>query len=84
MFLKAERKSIFRSASIVYISSSTPYISIHAGNKKFLSNETLKSVEEKLPPDQFIRIHKSTIVNINMVTSFQSRLNGDYDLCFTG
>lgn len=68
-------------SSIVYISSSTPYISIHAGNKKFLSNETLKSVEEKLPPDQFIRIHKSTIVNINMVASFQSRLNGDYDLC---
>ena len=67
-------------SSIVYISSSTPYISIHAGSKKFLSNETLKSVEEKLPPDQFIRIHKSTIVNIKMVSSFQSRLNGDYDL----
>lgn len=66
--------------SIAYISSSTPYISIHAGSKKFLSNETLKSVEEKLPPEQFIRIHKSTIVNIKLVSSFQSRLNGDYDL----
>ena len=68
-------------ASIAYINSSSPYISIHAGTKKFLSNETLKSVEEKLPSDQFIRIHKSTIVNIKMVASFQSRLNGDYDLC---
>lgn len=57
-----------------------PYVSIHHPVKKYLLTETLRSLEKKLAPEQFMRIHKSCIVNIEKVISCRSRLNGDYDL----
>ena len=41
---------------------------------------TLGKIQEELQSDQFIRIHKSTIVNIQQIASFRSRQNGDYDI----
>jgi DNA-binding LytR/AlgR family response regulator len=65
---------------IQYFSANSPYINIHLEDKKYLQNETLKSVSIKLNPNQFVRVHKSTIVNIEMVSSYTTRLNGDYDI----
>jgi hypothetical protein len=65
---------------IFYISSASPYIALHTATRKFLHSETLKALERQLNPAQFVRIHKSTIVNIKEVESYQSRLNGDYDI----
>ncbi|MEP7237545.1 MAG: LytTR family DNA-binding domain-containing protein [Ferruginibacter sp.] len=67
-------------SEIYYFSANPPYINIHVESQKYLQNETLKSVSLKLNPRQFIRVHKSAIVNIQMVTSYKTRLNGDYDL----
>ncbi len=67
-------------SDILYFSASPPYINIYAKHKKYLHTETLKSIVIKLNPEEFVRVHKSTIVNIKMVDSYNSRLNGDYDL----
>lgn len=67
-------------SEILYFSANPPYINIHLESKKYLHTETLRSVSLKLKPEQFVRVHKSTIVNIKMVASFTTRLNGDYDL----
>ena len=67
-------------ADVLYFTASSPYITIHLANKQYLYNESLKSLATKINPDQFVRIHKSTIVNIKHVQSYTSRLNGDYDL----
>lgn len=68
---------------ILYFSANSPYVSVHILAKKHLYSETLKGLEQKLDPAKFVRIHKSYIVNIVQVTSYQSRLNGDYDLTLT-
>ncbi|MCS4301076.1 LytTR family DNA-binding domain-containing protein [Chryseobacterium sp. BIGb0232] len=65
---------------ILQITSATPYVSIHVNDKKYLHSETLKSIHSKLDAYQFIRVHKSVLVNLSKVRSFRSRLNGDYDL----
>ncbi len=65
---------------IVQITSATPYVFIHLKNRKYLHSETLKSISNQLDNNIFVRVHKTTIVNIKMVNSFKSRLNGDYDL----
>lgn len=67
-------------AEVIYFTASTPYVSVFHGQKKYLVTETLKALSEKLPAGDFVRIHKSGIVNINHVTQFTSRLNGDYDI----
>lgn len=68
---------------IQYFTANTPYINIHVANKKYLHNETLKSIAEKLDDQQFVRVHKSTIINLACVQSYTSRLNGDYDVQMT-
>lgn len=65
---------------ITQITSDSPYITIHLKDKKYLHSETLKSICNQLGQDVFVRVHKSTVVNITKVSSFKSRLNGDYDL----
>jgi hypothetical protein len=67
-------------AEIFYFAASAPYISIYTNDKKYLQQETLRSISGKLDPAQFVRIHRSTIINISLVSAYTSRLNGDYDL----
>jgi len=74
-----KRKRITVSA-ILYFTANTPYINIYLNGKKYLKSETLKSISEKLNSQLFMRVHKSTIVNVQHVHSYTSRLNGDYDL----
>lgn len=74
------RKTVVSTDAVFYIAANPPYVSIHLQDKKHLHRATLKSLEAQLDPAQFIRVHKSCIVNITKVRSYQSRLNGDYDL----
>ncbi len=74
------KKTVIETNDILYFSANSPYINIYLNGKKYLQSETLKSISEKLNIKIFIRVHKSTIVNIQQVQSYTSRLNGDYDV----
>lgn len=65
---------------IEWIAAETPYIGIWIKNKKHLYPSTLSNIITKLNNDNFIRIHKSTIVNKSKILSIHSRSNGDYDI----
>lgn len=66
--------------SILYISSATPYVEFFTAEKKYLQQGSLKSFSKKLDPSVFVRIHKTSLVNVSKVDSIKSRGNGDYDL----
>lgn len=68
---------------ILCITASAPYITLHTQNKEYLHNQTLKTLHHILPAEQFVRIHKSTIINLKSVVAYTSRLNGDYDVSLT-
>jgi hypothetical protein len=76
----AHRKTLLATDEIMYVSANPPYVNIFHTSKKYLITATLKSMESRLHAGQFVRIHKSCLVNIHFVKSWQSRLNGDYDL----
>ena len=67
-------------SEIVQIAAASPYVAIQLKNRKYLHTATLRSMTNILDKKDFIRVHKSAIVNIHKVISFKSRLNGDYDL----
>lgn len=52
--------------NILFISALGDYIKVICKDKTLITNETMKGVESKLPA-QFIRIHKSHIVNLDLV-----------------
>jgi two-component system LytT family response regulator len=42
--------------------------------------ETLTALEEKLPPDRFVRISRSTIVNVESVKELHPLFHGEYSV----
>ncbi|WP_367914749.1 LytTR family DNA-binding domain-containing protein [Leadbetterella sp. DM7] len=73
-------KTLIQTTDILYFTANSPYINVYHPVKKYLLTETLRSLETRLSTNQFVRIHKSCIVNVEKVVSCRSRLNGDYDL----
>lgn len=65
---------------ITKVTSATPYITINAGDKEYLHTDTLKAFYQKIDPKVFVQVHKTTLVNLHMIATIKSRLNGDYDL----
>ncbi|SEL11527.1 two component transcriptional regulator, LytTR family [Olivibacter domesticus] len=57
---------------ILYIESIKDYIKIVMHQKTIVTYQRISYMEEKLPEDNFIRTHKSFIVNLQKVTSFKS------------
>lgn len=77
---EGHQKVLVAKQEIQHIQSSPPYVLIHTPSKKYLHKTTLGKIQDELPSDQFVRIHKSTIVNMHQIASFRSRQNGDYDI----
>jgi DNA-binding LytR/AlgR family response regulator len=59
---------------ITHVEGMKDYIKIHlqSAPKPVLTKSTLKGIEEKLPADKFMRIHKSFIINVEKVNSIRN------------
>jgi len=53
---------------ILYLEGADDYVKIWTDEGNFLKNRTLSFFEQSLPPTQFVRVHRSYIVNISQVT----------------
>ena len=74
MFVKSDYKQIkVPYADILYIEGLREYVSIYTKEKRIVTLETLKNLELTLPAQQFLRIHKSYIINTTKVEA----LNGN-------
>ena len=59
---------------IQYIQSMREYIAYYTPNGRILSLGSLKKLEEKLPKDQFLRIHKSYIIAKSKVSTLEGNM----------
>jgi two-component system LytT family response regulator len=53
---------------IEWIEAADNYVRLHTTNEAYVTRETLASLEDRLDPQQFLRIHRRAIVNVNAVT----------------
>jgi two-component system, LytTR family, response regulator len=54
-----------------YFEAQDDYVAIHSGGRQYLKQQTISSLEELLDPNQFIRIHRSYIVNLERVSRIE-------------
>lgn len=83
LFVKADRKHYkIATDSILYIEGLKDYIRIHTETEKIIVLENMKDILEKLPKNQFVRIHRSYIIpfgKIKLIDGYQVQLsNGVY------
>jgi hypothetical protein len=56
---------------ILYIKADGDYVSIHTSEGSWLKEQTMKHTGDLLPPDRFLRIHRSYIVNTNHISRIE-------------
>ncbi|HMG91075.1 MAG TPA: LytTR family DNA-binding domain-containing protein [Chryseolinea sp.] len=67
-FVKSESKfEKVNYAEVRYVESLQNYVIIHTTSKKLITYMTLSSIENQLPKDQFLKVHKSFIVSIGAI-----------------
>ena len=69
-FIKADNKLVkILFEDILFVEALQNYVTIHTTEKKYISYLTFKSVEDYLPADRFIKVHKSFIIAAAKVDS---------------
>jgi two-component system, LytTR family, response regulator len=61
---------------IIFLEASGDYTVINAKHDQFVSSMGIGKVEELLNPETFIRVHRSTIININFLKEIERHFNG--------
>ena len=75
IYLRSDRKMIKVALSdILYIESLKDYIKVIATSGTVITKQSISSIEETLPKDMFIRIHRSFIVALNKIESYNHEL----------
>ena len=57
--------------TIHYLEASDDYVKIYTAEGSFLKNKTMAYFERSLPPDRFVRTHRSYIINVNEITRIE-------------
>jgi len=72
------RVTLLQVGDIEWIDADGDYARIHVGKTWHLLRETMKRLEQQLDPARFVRIHRSTIVNLEKVKELQPFYRGEY------
>lgn len=62
------RVKIIPVTTVQYFEAADDYVKIHTADGAFLKNRTMGFIEKTLPPQQFIRIHRSYIASVSLIT----------------
>lgn len=72
-FIKADNRLVKISyEQVLYVEAMQNYVTIHTTSGKFITYLTFRSVEEYLPAEQFLKVHKSYIVAASKIDSIEA------------
>ena len=78
MLKTAKGISFINTNEVDWIEAAGNYVKLHVKDSGHLLRETMNNIEAKLNPDKFLRIHRSSLVNIDRIKELQPLFNGDY------
>jgi two-component system LytT family response regulator len=65
-------------AKIDYITASGPYAELHVGDQAYAVRERMQTLEERLDPNVFLRVHRSVLVKLDRIDAMLRSPGGDY------
>jgi DNA-binding LytR/AlgR family response regulator len=83
LFLRADRKNLkIQLHEILYIESLKDYVKVVTKDRSIVSKQSISAIEENLPEETFLRIHRSFIVSLSKIESFTAGVIqiGKYEL----
>jgi two-component system LytT family response regulator len=77
--VKTGGKVLFlRAEEIEWVEAAGNYVRLHVGGESHLFRESMKNMETRLDGELFVRIHRSTIVNVDRIRELQPWFHGEY------
>jgi two-component system LytT family response regulator len=73
-----DRALIFHARDVDWFEADGNYVWLHIKKEKHRLRTTLRALVEQLDAQQFVRIHKSTVVNVDRIKEVQPWFGGDY------
>ncbi len=77
------RVVFIKTSDVEWLEASGNYITLHVGGEQHLVRETMNRMEPKLDPEQFLRVHRSAIVNLDFVKHLDPWFQGELTLSLT-
>ena len=71
-------------AEIDFITAAGPYAELHVGERRYVIREAMQTLEERLDPERFMRVHRSVIVRLDLVEALHRAPGGDYEVQLKG
>jgi two-component system LytT family response regulator len=65
---------------IDWIEAADNYVRLHSGSDTHLLRETMSSLESRLDPAEFLRIQRSTIINVRRIKELHPLFRGEYEI----
>lgn len=79
--VRSRGKTTFVNVSdIEWIEAAENYVQLNAGGKSHLLAGTISALEKSLDPHSFVRVHRSTIVNVSLIRDVEPSPHGEYQL----
>jgi len=75
---EAGKMFLVKTDDITHFDADGNYITLHTASKKHTVYESLSSLEARLNPDDFMRVSRSYIINLNCISELESYFNGEY------
>jgi two-component system LytT family response regulator len=79
-----ERYEFVPVESIDWIEAANNYVLLHCGSKQHLLGETMISLEDRLDPARFARVHRGRMVNVGKIVALHPLFSGTYALELQG
>ncbi len=77
--IRADGRVYFvRAADVDWIETASNYVRLHTGKTSHLLREPLAALEGRLDPERFLRIHRTTVVNVERLRELQPWFSGEF------
>jgi two-component system LytT family response regulator len=80
MLKSSGRITFLKTSEITYLEAADNYVRVHSGRESHLIRDTLTNFETRLDRRQFVRIHRSVIVNIDSIAEIRALFHGDHSV----
>ena len=74
----ASHTFVLQTDDIDWIGAAGNYVELHVGSETHLIRERLSQLEERLDPEKFVRVHRSTIVRVDRIKKLHPLFNDDH------
>jgi two-component system, LytTR family, response regulator len=67
-------------SEVDWLEAQDDYVQVHAGRSTYLLRQSLRELEARLDPHHFVRIHRSTIINVQRLREMRPLFHGEYQV----